>query len=113
MLTTVAWKLGSETTYAIEGSAFIAGAAVQWLRDGLGLIGSAPEIEAMAASVEDSGGVIFVPALAVHFNPTSERLAHWLYTIAVSAIEDQRVTVAYGRVFETLRPVESVAEYRP
>jgi len=47
------------------------------------------------------------------FNPTSERLAHWLYTIAVSAIEDQRVTVAYGRVFETLRPVESVAEYRP
>ncbi len=64
MLTTVAWRLGQETTYAVEGSAFIAGAAVQWLRDGLGLIGTAPEIEALAGSVEDSGGVTFVPALA-------------------------------------------------
>jgi glycerol kinase len=64
MLTTVGWKLGDEVTYALEGSAFIAGAAVQWLRDGLGLISDAAEIEAIAASVEDSGGVIFVPALA-------------------------------------------------
>ncbi len=64
MLTTVGWKIGEETTYAVEGSAFIAGAAVQWLRDGLGLIGTAPEVEALAGSVEDSGGVTFVPALA-------------------------------------------------
>ena len=64
MLTTVAWKLGDETTYAIEGSAFIAGAAVQWLRDGVQLIGTAPEIEALAGEVPDSGGVTFVPALA-------------------------------------------------
>ena len=63
LLTTVAWRLGDEVTYALEGSAFIAGAAVQWLRDGLGLISSSSEIEALAASVPDSDGVIFVPAL--------------------------------------------------
>jgi glycerol kinase len=64
LLTTLGWKIGDEVTYALEGSAFIAGAAVQWLRDGLGLIQSAPEIEALAASVEDSGGVVLVPAFA-------------------------------------------------
>ena len=64
MLTTVAWKLGGEVVYALEGSVFIAGAAVQWLRDGLNILGAAPEIEALAASVPDSGGVVFVPALA-------------------------------------------------
>jgi glycerol kinase len=64
MLTTVGWTLNGETTYALEGSAFIAGAAVQWLRDGLGIINDAAEIEAKAASVPDSGGVVFVPALA-------------------------------------------------
>ena len=63
LLSTVAWKIGRETTYALEGSAFIAGAAVQWLRDGLGLIESAPEIEDLALTVEDNGGVYFVPAL--------------------------------------------------
>jgi glycerol kinase len=64
LLTTVGWRVGGETTYALEGSAFIAGAAVQWLRDGLGIIDTAAEIEALAASVPDSGGVVFVPALA-------------------------------------------------
>ncbi len=64
LLSTVAWKRGEEITYALEGSLFIAGAAVQWLRDGLGLIQSAPEIESLAREVPDSGGVIFVPALA-------------------------------------------------
>jgi glycerol kinase len=64
LLTTVAWKTGTELRYALEGSAFIAGAAVQWLRDGLGLIKSASEIEALARSVPDSGGVILVPAFA-------------------------------------------------
>jgi len=65
LVTTVAWKLASgELRYALEGSAFIAGAAVQWLRDGLGLIKTAPEIEALAAEVPDSGGVIVVPAFA-------------------------------------------------
>ena len=65
LLTTVAWQLGSgELRYALEGSAFIAGAAVQWLRDGLGLIAKASEIEALAREVPDSGGVIVVPAFA-------------------------------------------------
>ncbi len=61
MLTTVGWKIGDQTTYALEGSAFIAGAAVQWLRDGLKMVSKASEIEALAASVPDSGGVTFVP----------------------------------------------------
>lgn len=64
LLTTVAWRIGDQTTYAVEGSIFIAGAAVQWLRDGLGLIERASDIEALAASVPDNGGVYFVPALA-------------------------------------------------
>jgi glycerol kinase len=68
LLTTVAWKLspgqGDELRYALEGSAFIAGAAVQWLRDGLQFFTSATEIEALAGSVPDSGGVIVVPAFA-------------------------------------------------
>ena len=78
MLTTVAWKLGDETTYALEGSAFIAGAAVQWLRDGLQIIGSAEEIEALARTVETSAGVTFVPALAglgaPHWRPDARGL---------------------------------------
>ncbi len=63
LLTTVGWKVGDQVDYALEGSAFIAGAAVQWLRDGLGIIQSASEIEALARTVSDSGGVTFVPAL--------------------------------------------------
>jgi glycerol kinase len=64
LVTTVAWGLGGKTTFALEGSAFIAGAAVQWLRDGLGIIKSAQDIEALAKQVESSDGVVFVPALA-------------------------------------------------
>src|SRR5262249_21558159 len=64
LLTTVAWKAGGEVAFALEGSASIAGAAVQWLRDGLGLIKSAAEIEALARSVPSSEGVTFVPALS-------------------------------------------------
>jgi glycerol kinase len=65
LLTTLAWQLGGQAPeYALEGSVFIAGAIVQWLRDGLGLIKKAPEIEALAAQVESSDGVYLVPALA-------------------------------------------------
>jgi glycerol kinase len=67
LVTTVAWQLGGPsgaTTYALEGSAFIAGAAVQWLRDGLGLIATAADIEPLARKVDSSEGVAFVPALA-------------------------------------------------
>ncbi|QMV18881.1 glycerol kinase GlpK [Granulicella sp. 5B5] len=65
LLTTIAWQLaGQPAQYALEGSVFIAGAAVQWLRDGLGIIGSSAEVEPLAASVPDSGGVYFVPSLS-------------------------------------------------
>lgn len=63
LLTTVAWQVGDEVTYCLEGSVFIAGAVVQWLRDGLGIIGTSSEIEELAMSVPDNGGVFFVPAL--------------------------------------------------
>lgn len=62
LITTIAWKLGDEVTYALEGSIFIAGAAVQWLRDGLGLVASAAETEQLAASLASNDGVYFVPA---------------------------------------------------
>jgi len=64
LLTTVAWRIGGITEYALEGSVFIAGAAVQWLRDGLGIIRTSGEVEALAASVPDNGGVVLVPAFA-------------------------------------------------
>jgi glycerol kinase len=64
LLTTVAWKINGKTTYALEGSVFIAGAVVQWLRDGLEFIENSPEIEALAKTVEDNGDVYFVPALS-------------------------------------------------
>jgi glycerol kinase len=62
LLTTIAWRTGKETQYALEGSVFVAGAAVQWLRDGLGIIANAADTEAMANSVSDNQGVYFVPA---------------------------------------------------
>jgi len=64
LLTTIAWRLGRRTEYALEGSVFIAGAVVQWLRDGLGLIAQSAEVEKLAAQVPDNGGVYLVPAFA-------------------------------------------------
>ena len=64
LLTTVAWRIGNRTEYALEGSIFIAGAVVQWLRDGLGIIKSSSEVEALAAQVTDPDGVYLVPAFA-------------------------------------------------
>ncbi|MEO8133153.1 MAG: glycerol kinase GlpK, partial [Betaproteobacteria bacterium] len=64
LLTTVAWDCGAGLQYALEGSVFIGGAVVQWLRDGLGIIRTADEVEALARSVPDSGGVVLVPAFA-------------------------------------------------
>lgn len=73
LLTTIAWNLAGNLNYALEGSVFVAGAVVQWLRDGLGLIRAAAEVEALAASVPDNGGVYLVPALtglgAPHWDP--------------------------------------------
>lgn len=64
LLSTIAWGLNNRVTYALEGSIFVTGAAVQWLRDGLGLINTAAESETLALSVNDNGGIYFVPALA-------------------------------------------------
>ncbi len=64
LLTTVAWKIAGRTEYAVEGSVFIGGAVVQWLRDGLGLIKESRDVEALAASVADNGGIYLVPAFA-------------------------------------------------
>lgn len=73
LLTTIGWKIQGEVTYCLEGSVFVAGAVVQWLRDGLGLIRSSSEIEQLASSVPDSGGVVVVPAFvglgAPHWDP--------------------------------------------
>jgi glycerol kinase len=78
LLTTVAWKIPGEVAYAIEGSAFVAGAAVQWLRDGLGIIQTAAEVESLARSVPDAGEVVVVPSLtgmgAPHWSPEARGL---------------------------------------
>ena len=122
MLGTVAWRIDGKTTYALEGSAFIAGALVQWLRDGLGIIETAPEVETLARSVPDSGGVTIVPALvglgAPHWRPDARGLitgitrgttrAH-LCRAALEAIALQNVDLALsmqadaGRAITQLR----------
>jgi glycerol kinase len=75
LLTTIAWRIGGRTEYALEGSVFIGGAVVQWLRDGLGIISRSSDIEALAASVPDTGGVVIVPAFAglgaPHWDPAA------------------------------------------
>ena len=75
MLSTIAWKLNNEVTYALEGSVFIAGAVVQWLRDKLNIIKDASEIENLAKQVDDNGGITFIPALsglgAPYWNPNA------------------------------------------
>jgi glycerol kinase len=76
LLSTVAWKIGAEVSYALEGSIFVGGSVVQWLRDGLGVIRSSSEVEALAASVPDNGGVYFVPALTGMGAPYWDQYAH-------------------------------------
>jgi len=82
LLSTIAWRIGDQTVYALEGSAFIAGAAVQWLRDGLGLISSSEDVEALAKQVDSAGDVVFVPALAglgaPHWDPGARGLIYGL-----------------------------------
>ena len=89
LLSTLAWKTPAETAYALEGAVFVAGAAVQWLRDGLGLIRNAEDIEPLAASVPDSAGVSFVPAFtglgAPHWDPHARGLITGLTRGATAA----------------------------
>ena len=76
LLTTIAWKIGNSVNYALEGSIFVGGSVVQWLRDGLGIIRSSSEIEALASTVPDNGGVYFVPALTGMGAPYWDQYAH-------------------------------------
>jgi glycerol kinase len=82
LLSTIGWQIGSEVVYALEGSSFIAGAAVQWLRDGLGIIKSSAEVERLAATVTDNGGVYLVPAFtgvgSPHWDPYARGMIHGL-----------------------------------
>src|SRR5262249_45289359 len=112
LIGTVAWQVGPEVTYALEGSAFIAGAIVQWLRDGLGVIKKSPDIEKLAASVPDSHGVTFVPALAGRGAPHWRQEARGL----ISGI-DRGVTVAHvaraaleGVAFEIYELAQAMAQ---
>ncbi|MBI5395742.1 MAG: glycerol kinase GlpK [Verrucomicrobia bacterium] len=117
LLTTVAWRIGDRTEYALEGSIFIAGAVVQWLRDGLGLIASSGEVEALAMQAPDNGGVYLVPAFAglgaPHWDPYARGLIAGLTRgstrahIARAALEG----IAY-QVADVLHAMESDAKIR-
>lgn len=102
LLSTAAWKIGDRTTYALEGSAFVAGAIVQWLRDGLGILERSSEIEALAASVDDTNGVVLVPALAglgaPHWNPEARGVL-WGITAGVNKAHIARAALE-GIAFE-------------
>ena len=110
LLTTVAWKIGDRVDYALEGSIFVAGAVVRWLRDGLGLISESSEIESLAASVPDSGGVYFVPALtgmgAPYWNPDARGVITGL-TLGVSAAHIARAALE-GIAFQTMDVVAAM-----
>jgi glycerol kinase len=121
LLGTVAWTIGDRTDYALEGSVFVAGALVQWLRDGLGIIGAARDIEPLAASVPDSGGVVIVPALsglgAPHWRPEARGLitgitrgttrAH-IARAALEAIALQVAELVAAMVEDAGRPIRSL-----
>ncbi len=117
LLTTVAWRIGDRTEYALEGSIFIAGAVVQWLRDGLKIISSSGEVESLAAQVADNGGVYLVPAFAGLGAPHWDQYARGAILgltrgttrahLARAALEG----VAY-QVHDVLRAMESDAKIR-
>ncbi len=111
LLTTIAWKIGGEVTYALEGSVFVGGSIVQWLRDGLRCIASSADVEQLAASVRDSDGVYFVPALTGLGAPYWDQYARGLICgisrgtttghIARAALE----SIAY-QVYDIVRAME-------
>ncbi|MBQ1913151.1 MAG: glycerol kinase GlpK [Bacteroidales bacterium] len=110
LLTTVAWKIGDTVNYALEGSIFVGGSAVQWLRDGLGIIRSSSEIEALAASVPDNGGVYFVPALTGMGAPYWDQYAHGVIcgiTRGTTAAHIARATLE-GIAFQTMDIVKAM-----
>ncbi|MBO7601573.1 MAG: glycerol kinase GlpK [Bacteroidaceae bacterium] len=110
LLTTIALKLGNKVTYALEGSIFVGGSVVQWLRDGLGIIKSSGEIEALAATVTDTGGVFFVPALTGMGAPYWDQYARGSITgisRGTSAAHIARAALE-GIAFQTLDIVQAM-----
>jgi glycerol kinase len=112
LVTTAAWRIGSKTIYALEGSSFIAGAAVQWLRDGLGVIARASDVEALARKVPSSDGVVFVPALAglgaPHWDPNARGTITGL-TRGTTAAHLARATLE-GIAFQVRDLLEAMAK---
>lgn len=110
LLTTVAWKVGDQTHYALEGSIFIAGAAVQWLRDGLGIINSSADVEHLASAASDNGGVYFVPAFtglgAPHWNQHARGTVVGI-TRGTTAAHIARATLE-SIAFQTLEVVQAM-----
>jgi len=114
LLTTVGWKLGDDVVYALEGSCFISGAAVQWLRDGMKLVERSSDIETLAAQVEDTGGVVFVPALvglgAPHWNAEAKGVI-WGITRGTTRAHLARATLEAIALqnFDVLKAMEADA----
>ena len=111
LLTTVAWKIGDTVNYALEGSIFVGGSVVQWLRDGLGIIRSSAEVEALASSVPDNGGVYFVPALTGMGAPYWDQYAHGTIcglTRGTTAAHIARAALE-GIAFQTMDIVEAMS----
>src|SRR5438105_7950538 len=117
LLTTIAWRIGDRTEYALEGSIFIAGAVVQWLRDGLGIIKSSAEVESLAAQVPDTGGVYVVPAFAglgaPHWDPYARGVIAGLTrgTTAAHVARAALEGIAY-QVMDVLKAMEADAGLR-
>ncbi len=112
LLTTIAWKIGDKVNYALEGSIFVAGSVVQWLRDGLKIINSSSEVEALASQVQDTDGVYFVPALtglgAPWWDPYSRGLIYGLSRGTTSA-HIARAALE-GIAFQTMDIVNAMAK---
>ena len=110
LLTTIGWRIGGRTTYCLEGSVFVAGAAVQWLRDGLGLIARSGEVERLAGRTKDAGGIYFVPALvglgAPHWDPYARGVIVGIER-GTTAAHLARATVE-SMAFQTLDVVEAM-----
>ena len=110
LLTTIAWKIGDKVNYALEGSVFVAGSAVQWLRDGLGIIRKSSDIESLAASVPDNGGVYVVPAFtglgAPYWNQHAQGIIYGL-TRGTTAAHIARATLE-GIAFQTMDVVSAM-----
>ena len=110
LLTTVAWKIGDTVNYALEGSIFVAGSVVQWLRDGLGIIRSSAEVEALATSVPDNAGVFFVPALTGMGAPYWDQYAKGTITGLTRGATAANIARAAleGIAFQTMDIVEAM-----